>query len=74
MIPFYRDQLFHSAADESQWLVSHLVNSPNANILSVFVQIRLTIARIPNGMGEARIAHMKENSPRYRQVLSCALA
>lgn len=72
-IPLYRDQLSHSAAAESQGLVSYLVNSPNANILRVFVQIRLTIARIPNGMGEASTAHIKENSPRYCQALSCVL-
>lgn len=73
MTPSYRDQLFHSTADESWWLVSHLVNSPRANILNVFVQIRLSIARIPYGTGKVHIAHVKENRPRY-QVLSCELA
>lgn len=69
--PFYRDQLLHSAADESWWLVSHLVNGPGANILNIFVQIRLSIARIPNGTGKVHTAHGKEKRPRYCQVLSC---
>ena len=66
--PSYWDQLFHLTADESRWLVFHLVNSPG-----VFVQIRLTIARIPNGTGKVHIAHVKENRLRYWQVLSCEL-
>lgn len=57
------DQLSNSAAAESQGLVSHVVNSPNANILSVFVQIRQTIARIPNGLGEALLHTLGRTAP-----------
>jgi len=71
--PACGDQLSHSTADESWWLLSHLGNSPRANILNVSVQIRLSIARIPNGTGKVHTAHIMENRPGYCQVLPCEL-
>lgn len=40
-------------------------NSLRANILNAVVQIRLVVARIPNGTGEVLIAHIRKIGPRY---------